>query len=250
VLFWILDFGFWIALMRRILRSGVNPKSKIQNPEFQMRANSVAFTLSMMILAALLPLVTAHGDSLFKAASNKPGTLIAKMSRFQVGDIITVNVNEAINASTTANTNTKKESSVKSAADAGSNQFLTAEKPGLNILPQEQLPNWDIEAKNETKARGQTDRVAKLKTSVSCLVTKVVENGNVYIEGEKTVSMNREDSRLSVSGIVRVRDVTPANTIDSNQIANATISLKGKGPLWNNQRRGLVTRLLDWFSPF
>jgi len=236
--------------MRRILTSGVNPKSKIQNPKFQMRANSVVFTLSMMILAALFPMATAHGDSLFKAASNKPGTLIAKMSRFQVGDIITVNVNEAINASTTANTNTKKESSVKSAAEAGSNQFLTAEKPGLNILPQEQLPNWDIAAKNETKARGQTDRVAKLKTSVSCLVTKVVENGNVYIEGEKTVSMNREDCRLSVSGIVRVRDVTPANTIDSNQIANATISLKGKGPLWNNQRRGLITRLLDWFSPF
>ena len=127
---------------------------------------------------------------------------------------------------------------------------MIAEKPGLIKLPKEQLPNWDIQAKKETKARGQTDRVAKLKTSVSCLVTKVLDNGNVFIEGEKTISMNREDCRLTVSGVVRMRDVTPANTVDSNQIANASVLLKGKGPLWNNQRRGLVTRVLDWFSPF
>ena len=214
-------------------------------------SNSFKSALSVAVLAAMLPLSSAQGDSLFKASSSsQTGALIAKVNRFQVGDIITVLVNESINASTTANTNTKKESDVESAADAANNQFLTAEKPGLNILPQEQLPNWNISVKNETKARGQTNRVAKLTTSVSCLVTKVVDNGNVYIEGEKLMSMNREDCRLVVSGIVRSRDVTPVNTIDSNQVANATITLKGKGPLWNNQRRGLITRLLDWFSPF
>ncbi|MCX5759408.1 MAG: flagellar basal body L-ring protein FlgH, partial [Candidatus Hydrogenedentes bacterium] len=66
----------------------------------------------------------------------------------------------------------------------------------------------------------------------------------------KTVSMNREDSTIHVSGIVRARDVTPANTVLSMQVANAQIILKGKGPLWNSQRRGLLTRFLDWVSPF
>ena len=214
-----------------------------------MKTNLVR-TFGVAALAAFLPFAGAHGDSLFKPASNRQGTLIAKVNRFQVGDIITVNVNEAITASTSANTNTKKESDVSSQADAANNPFLTAEKPGFNIIPKERLPNWQISAKNELKSRGQTNRVAQLKTSVSCLVTKVIENGNVVIEGEKTVGMNREDCRLSVSGMVRARDVTPANTVDSNQIANASIVLKGKGPLWNNQRRGLVTRFLDWFSPY
>ncbi len=193
---------------------------------------------------------TSSADSLFRPAANKQGTLIAKLNRFQVGDIITVNVNESITAQTTANTNTKKESDVASKADASANGFLVSEKPGLNIIPKERLPNWDISSKNETKTRGQTQRVAQLKTAVSCIVMKVMDNGNIMIEGEKTVSMNREDCRLTVSGVVRTRDVTPANTVDSNQIANAAILLKGKGPLWNNQRRGLVTRVLDWFSPF
>jgi flagellar L-ring protein precursor FlgH len=192
----------------------------------------------------------SQADSLFKPTSGKQGTLIAKMNRFQPGDIITVNVDESIKASTTSNTNTKKESGVQSEASEANNEFLTAKKPGLNVIPKERLPNWDISAKNETKTRGQTQRVAQLKTAVSCIVTKVMDNGNVMIEGEKTLSMNREDCRLTVSGVVRMRDVTPANTIESNQIANASVLLKGKGPLWNNQRRGLVTRFLDWFSPF
>jgi flagellar L-ring protein precursor FlgH len=200
----------------------------------------------------VLTVSIAGADSLFNMSGGKNGTLIAqKKSRFQVGDIITVLVNESINASTISNTNTKKESDVKSKADATDNEFLIANKPGgLNMLPKEQLPNWDISVKNETKARGQTNRVAQLKTSISCVVTQVMDNGNVSIEGEKTVSMNREDCRLLVRGMVRTRDVSPANTVDSRQVANATISLKGKGPLWNNQRRGLITRFLDWFSPF
>lgn len=190
-------------------------------------------------------------DSLFQASAAKNGTLIAKQNRFEVGDIITVLVNESINSSTTANTNTKKEADVNSKAPVETNPFVTSNKVGgTNMISQEMLPNWDLATTNETKARGQTTRVAQLKTSVSCVVKQVQDNGNISIEGEKTVGMNREDCRLVVSGTVRARDVTPANTVDSNQIANASIVLKGRGPLWNNQRRGLVTRFLDWFSPF
>ena len=81
-------------------------------------------------------------------------------------------------------------------------------------------------------------------------MTKVFDNGNITIEGSKRITVNREESKLYVKGTVRSRDVTSANTILSAQIANAEIELKGKGPLWNNQRRGLLTRILDWFSPF
>ncbi|HNR36484.1 MAG TPA: flagellar basal body L-ring protein FlgH [Candidatus Hydrogenedentes bacterium] len=204
-----------------------------------------------MALAALAP-AAAFADSLFQASNVRKTTLIAKHNRFEVGDVITVLIQEKINASTTSNTNTKKESTVQSEAPMdASNTFLTDHSnTGLGIVSKEALPNWDIQAKNELKARGQTDRVAQLTTSISCLVTRVDDSGNLHIEGDKTVSMNREDSTIHVSGIVRARDVTPANTVLSTQVANAQIILRGKGPLWNSQRRGLITRMLDWFSPF
>jgi flagellar L-ring protein precursor FlgH len=81
-------------------------------------------------------------------------------------------------------------------------------------------------------------------------VTRVMPNGNVELQGEKRVTVNRDDSLIKLTGMARTRDVTAQNTIDSNQLANAQIELKGQGPLWNNQRRGLLTRFLDWFSPF
>lgn len=196
--------------------------------------------------------VCAYGDSLFNQESSKKGTLIASKNRFEVGDIITVTVKETINSTLQSNTNTKKESKVNSAAPETSNDFATSTKKsgGLLGLSSHVLPNWDINSKNEHKATGNTVRTAELETTVTCLVKEVLDNGNLIIAGDRTLTMNREDCRLMVSGVVRARDVTPGNTIASAQIADASIVLRGSGPLWNNQRRGLVTKVLDWFSPF
>ena len=193
----------------------------------------------------------AYGDSLFTQRAAISGTLVSdQKARYQPGDIITVIIKEKVDASTTANTNTKKESDVDSQAGAGDNTFLTADNPGLNILNEEELPNWKIKAKDETKTRGTTTRKSSLTLTIACQVIRVYPNGNIDIYGSKDLLMNREHTTIEMSGVVRAQDVSAANTIDSNQIANASIGIKGKGPLWNNQRRGLVTRFLDWVSPF
>jgi flagellar L-ring protein precursor FlgH len=192
-----------------------------------------------------------QADSLFSMADARGGTLIAqKPARFEVGDIITVLVRESIDATTTADTNTKKESDVSANANPNQNQFFIAQDPGLNILNAEELPNWGVDVENETKARGRTVRKSTLTTTIACVVTQVLPNDNIMIEGEKRISMNREDSVIVVTGMVRAKDVSPANTIPSTQVAGAQVLLKGKGPLWNNQRRGIFTRILDWFAPY
>lgn len=203
-------------------------------------------------LCFLCILSISYGDSIFTQDAQHAGTLISeKGTRFQPGDIITILVREKISASTTADTNTKKESDVESKANEKDNNFLIADKPdGLGLLNSDLLPNWKIEAEKETKARGKTTRTSTLTTTIACVVTQVYPNGNLKIEGEKRVTVNREDSLLTVSGVIRSKDVAPDNTILSTQVANAQVQLKGKGDLWNNQRRGLITKILDWFSPF
>ena len=210
-----------------------------------MRALTAALTV--LILAA-----PAWADSLFNQKAASQGTLVSlKKARFAEGDIITVLVQEQINAQTDANTNTKKESDVESEANAGDNTFLTAQKPdGFGITTAGKLPNWQIGMKNEQRTTGKTVRKNTLETSVTCTVTKVNDNGTISLRGEKVVTMNREESRIVVSGTARARDVTPANTLNSTQMANAIIELSGKGPLWNNQRRGLISRFLDFVSPY
>ncbi|MBI4558493.1 MAG: flagellar basal body L-ring protein FlgH [Candidatus Hydrogenedentes bacterium] len=191
-------------------------------------------------------------DSLFSRRAAEKGSLISnRRPEFTIGDIITVTVNETIDAQTDSNTNTRKESEIEAQAPVAANQFLVAEtKGGLNIIPQEQLPNWNIDVENEHRTIGNTKRKNRLVTNLSCVVTEVLNNGTLRIEGERKVTVNREDSTLHVSGLIRAKDVAPGNTIQSRQIANAVVQLKGAGPLWNNQRRGILTRILDWFSPF
>ena len=211
------------------------------------KKSSVAVWVACLILCGI-----TFADSLFSQDTEKRGSLISdNQRRFSEGDIITVMVREAIDADTQSDTRTKKESDVKASAPATQNEFLIAETPGgLNIVPKEQLPNWNLGINNEHKARGQTLRKNRLLTTIACTVKRVHDNGNLEIEGEKRVSINREESSVYVKGMVRSRDVTPANTVESTQVANAVVELKGSGPLWNNQRRGIITRILDWFSPF
>lgn len=206
--------------------------------------------VAMVGLAAAFP---ALGDSLLTPTAMKGGPSVAeKRAKFEVGDIITVVVRESIDASTESGLNTKKESNLESKAGATDNGFLTAStaQGGLNVISPARLPNWKIDLRNKQNTTGNTRRANTLNTTVSCLVTEVMGNGNVAIEGEKQVAVNREDSKLHIAGVVRTRDVTPANTVQSSQVANFKIELRGQGPLWNNQRRGLLTKFLDWFSPF
>jgi len=190
-------------------------------------------------------------DSLLRPNVTTRDTLIAKRADYRVGDIITVLIEEKLDTAVTSNTNTKKESDVDSKANASANEFLVAKKPGgLELISKEKLPNWQIEAENEMKARGQTRRSSEFETTVPCMVKAVLDNGNLLIEGSRVVGINREDSRILVTGMIRPRDISPANTVLSSRVADAQIILKGRGPLWNNQRRGLLTRLLDWISPY
>ena len=206
--------------------------------------------MAAVVLAALAS--GAPADSLFSQQTAKDATTVSeKLDRFEVGDIVTVIVRETLNATTSAGTNTKKESDVKADAAATANPFLVAEQPdGNNILNPGELPNWDIQSENETKNTGDTRRRKTLTTSITCTVVEVFPNGNLKISGDKQVTVNRDDSIVTVSGIIRSKDITAQNTIQSTQVADASVLVKGKGPLWNNQRRGLVTRVLDWFSPF
>lgn len=194
----------------------------------------------------------AFADSLFPKDDELGGHLVSDRDLdFKEGDIVTVLVQENIDASTESNTNTKKESSTESEALQAANSFLVNPKPaGLGLIEPEVLPNWAIDLKNEHRTTGKTKRANQLVTTVSCVITKTHDNGNLDIEGERQVTVNREESRLEVSGMIRGKDIGPSNTIRSSQIANGRIVLRGRGPLWNNQRRGLITRVLDWFSPF
>jgi flagellar L-ring protein precursor FlgH len=201
-----------------------------------------------LIAAALLLCARAHGDSLFTRQVAEHGTLIAEdRMRFKAGDMITVLVRENVNATADSQLDTEKKSKIDVKSPEDKNATLTGGWVDLNPA---KLPNIGIDLKNKHESDGSTMRKNQVVFTVACTVVRVLPNGNVELQGEKRITVNRDDSLIKLTGIARTSDVTTQNTIDSNLLANAQVELKGQGPMRNNQRRGLLTRFLDWFSPF
>ena len=217
-------------------------------PIRSMRKNQTRRRVCLVALVGLgLVTATARADSLFSELVAERGSLYSdEKVRFEVGDVITVLVSETTDARTRASTETEKESSLEASA---SSDFLTSSS-GLNILKSGELPAWQFEAKNEHDGGGTTQRNNTVSAMVSTMVVEVMAGGNLLIEGHKTLVVNREKTQIQVRGIIRARDVTPRNTILSSQIADAEISFDGGGPIWNSQRRGFLTKLLDFIWPF
>ncbi len=192
---------------------------------------------------------SVSADTLFNRIVESRGALIAsEKTRFQVGDIITILISENTDARTQTDTDTEKQADLVA---SGTSDFLTnSSNKGLNIINKPELPNWNFSAQNEFEAEGQTSRRNQLRSTISVQVARVYTNGNLYVEGAKTIVVNREKSEMKVTGIIRPQDVQANNTVISSNIADLTIDYVGKGPLWNNQRRGFVTKLLDWVFPF
>ena len=86
--------------------------------------------------------------------------------------------------------------------------------------------------------------------TISAIVTEVLPNGDLRIEGRREVSVNSEKQLMNIGGIVRRVDVDTKNTVLSSAIADARIEYSGLGVLDDVQRPGWFVRILDWVYPF
>jgi flagellar L-ring protein precursor FlgH len=163
------------------------------------------------------------------------------------GDLITIVVSEDASGSKDAETSTK----TKTAVSGSLSQFF-----GLPQQLQKHQPNIDptalIEAESDREWDGQgtTNRHGKLSALMSAQVTEVAGNGNLWIEGEKIVSVNHEDQHLVIAGWVRPEDVNAQNEVLSSRVALGRIDYYGVGVVGMKQRPGWGYWALDWVWPF
>jgi flagellar L-ring protein FlgH len=164
----------------------------------------------------------------------------------QVGDILTVKV-KITDKATLENDTTR---SRKNSEDSGVTDFLGSKlikTPASSILPGKIL-TADSTASSEGK--GSIDRKEELLTNVAGVVTQVLPNGNLVIEGKQEIRVNYEVRELIVAGIVRPEDIESDNTIDSTKIAEARIAYGGRGQITDVQQPRYGQQVLDVLLPF
>ena len=161
---------------------------------------------------------------------------------FQVGDIITVLLNESTQAA---------RSQVGSVSRNSTNDMLS---PGLAVLGNKLggvMKGTDFSKTDiSNKGTGTADQTASLNGSVAVAVVEVMANGNLVLRGEKQLALTEGSEVIQVSGIIRQDDVAPNNTVQSRRLANAQFAYRGTGDLANASRAGWGTSALLKLWPF
>lgn len=98
--------------------------------------------------------------------------------------------------------------------------------------------------------KGATERQSKLSSRIVARVVEVLPNGDLRIAATKMVKINKEDESLSLSGLVRQRDVSPANAVPTTAVGELKVALNGKGVASADNAPGWLFRLFDKISPF
>lgn len=222
----------------RLSQIGEKPKlTEIENPTTQPGYKPVQMPMPKPEVASYSP------NSLWRSGSR---AFFKDQRAARVGDLLTVTVNITDKANIANETQRSRTNSENSGID----DFIGAKTLGLQA--QKVLPGRILTADSTASSdgKGSVTRQEALQTSVAAVVTQVLPNGNLVVEGKQEIRVNFEIRELIVAGIVRPEDIQSDNTIDSSKIAQARIAYGGRGQLTDVQQPRYGQQVMDVLLPF
>ncbi len=165
----------------------------------------------------------------------KESSLYTDSKAHRVGDILTVLIYESSNASSQAETKTEKAGKSSTSGGPGTGSF--------DFIP---LFGVDYDNKNSFNGKGENVRAQTLQAKMSATVMSVKDNGDLIIKGSRTVGISKDKEIMTLTGVIRKKDITASNAIPSYLIADAEIMYSGKGAANSASRPGFLMRFLNW----
>jgi flagellar L-ring protein precursor FlgH len=220
-------------------------KEAVRGPELAPVGYPAALApMDQRIIARDMP-QPASANSLWRVGAR---TFFNDQRANKVGDILTVTIDIDDSAKTTNSTSSSRTAGMK----AGMPHLLGLESSLGKILPGGFDPANALETNSTTSnaGAGAVNRAEKISLTVAAVVSAVLPNGNLVIQGTQEVRTNTDVRQLTVAGVVRPEDISSSNTIKHTQIAEARISYGGRGDISRVQKTPAGQSLLERFSPF
>jgi flagellar L-ring protein precursor FlgH len=180
----------------------------------------------------------APTGGIFQAANHRP--LFEDRKPRYIGDILTIQINEKLNASQTANSSTERKGEAEVGLP-GVGGIL-----GVNIKPLAAGANTS----NTFDGKGATSSSNVFTGAITVTIVEVLANGNLRVAGEKQIGIRRNSEVLKFSGVINPAQIQPGNVISSTQVADARLDYRGGGYIEEAQVKGWLSRFFDSFMPF
>lgn len=201
----------------------------------------------LALFAAFVVAVPAvQAGSLWPANGAGERSMYADRKASRVGDILTVVVAESAAAKSSQSKSAKRDSALQDAVQ----QFIfsvAASKLGTHAG---ELPATNVTGKSTYSGGGEVANSQSLDSRAAVLVTDVLPNGNLVIEGVRVVTFSGETQYVVLHGLVRPDDINSGNTVLSTNIADARVEFVDKGTLNDAQKRGWLSKVYEKLRPF
>jgi flagellar L-ring protein precursor FlgH len=218
-------------------------KSASSSTIFSGRSRTIACAFGTALL--LGQPTGARADSIWPTggASSEHG-MAADRKAGRPGDILTIVVNESAQAQSSQSKKSSRDSSVADAVQ----QFLYANSKALTHNGG--LPGLQLSGKASYSGGGDVSNTQSVSSRAAVLVTDVLPNGNLVVEGARTVTFSGETQYVVLHGFVRTDDIAPDNTIISSSIADARLEFLSEGDLTSASKKGWISKLYERLRPF
>jgi flagellar L-ring protein precursor FlgH len=225
------------STLDRLASVGQEPKlSAIQDPTAQPGYRPVVMPMPQVEAVSYQP------NSLF---SNQAKGFFKDQRAHKIGDILLVLVTISDKAQIANQTAIDRKSSNAAGVGGVLGSLFNKAVPGVDSTKA-----IDITSGQGDSGTGSVNRSENLQTQVAAVVTQVLPNGNLVIEGHQEVRVNFEIRDLIVTGLVRPEDIGSDNTIPSGKIAEARIAYGGRGQITNVQQPRYGQQVMDAILPF
>lgn len=182
------------------------------------------------------PPATLNGSLFNSRSSTQVNGLYSDIRARNLGDIITVQLQESTQASKSASTGLSRNSNVN---------LPTPNVLGRDLTFRDYSLSANLQGDTSFSGDAQADQSNSLSGEITVTVIRVLPNGNLIVRGEKWLTLNNGQEYVRLTGIIRPQDVRSDNTIWSNRVANARIEYSGTGSLADTQRQGWLTRFFN-----
>lgn len=175
----------------------------------------------LLLVAALCCLSgSIRAQNLYKQSTDRRA-LIADLRAGQIGDILTITVDETHRVTNEDRVDRLNESSLAARLEEYS---LSEDTFKTNVLPR-----FDVRQARSMRGEATQEKDSQIRASIAVIVVDVQPNGNLVVASSRVVQVDDETKTLKISGIVRPLDITKDNRVPSSQVADARISITSEG---------------------